>query len=135
MKIKLILSFVFIFFYYAFLSAQSDKVNVTNVIDNIERNCESPWKNDSIGSTGYRAIVFELCYTKCYTCVFKDINWDELEKILGTPNEEFVKKKKIIKRYYCNEVNKFATGHLLLDVIVNSEGEVVGTKFFKVPAD
>jgi len=134
MKIKLILSFVFVFFYYTFLGAQSDEVNVTNKIDVIEISCDNPWKNDSIGSTGYRAIVFELCYTKCYTCVFKDINWDKLEKILGTPNEEFIKKKKIIKRYYCNEVNKFETGHLLLDVTVNSEGEVIATKFFKVPA-
>ncbi|MDD3875180.1 MAG: hypothetical protein PHT69_01015 [Bacteroidales bacterium] len=95
MRIFLIISLVII---YSCIYGQD---NNTECLSFFKR-FEEPWKADSLGQNGFRTLVYFYFLGDCRECSLNGLDWGEVEKILGVPNEDFLN----CKRYWLGlEIN------------------------------
>jgi len=90
-----------VFFIFLSFSCQEHKDNKSNdlIIANTTDSLLINWRADSLGCMGYRKKSIGNIFKK-YTLVSKGV--DEMKRLLGKANEEYVNENYHVFRYYCD---------------------------------
>jgi len=86
------------------------------------------WKKDSIGDNGFREI---FALSKLEKCSFKNTNWEEVSKYLGTPNFTFKYENYIHYRYKLTNYESDIPGTQFLEIFVDSKSNLITSFFIK----